>query len=130
MRTYLLLLLLALGATGARAEALAPSPDAAGGCVAASVDVLADAGGQALYRIVFLNRCNSPRSLFWCADHPGAPVPAALVCPRGRGFLAEPRHAIVHRKEFQWHLPRGSRIRYHDCPGQDLPTSDFGCAAP
>ena len=43
---------------------------------------------------------------------------------------AEPRHAILQRKEFQWHLPRGSRIRVHDCAGQDIPTADFGCAAP
>lgn len=127
---FLLLLLLALGANGLRAEAIAPSPEAAGGCVSASVNVLAEAGGQALYRIVFVNRCDAPRNLFWCAENAGAPVPPMLVCPRGRGFVVEPRHALVSRKEFQWHLPRGSRIRYHDCPGQDLPTAEFGCAAP
>ena len=130
MRMRLYFLLLMLCATAARAEALAPSPDAAGGCVAASVEVLAEGGSQALYRIVFVNRCGAPRTLYWCADHPGAGVPPALVCPRGRGFAVEPRHAIVNRKEFQWHLPRGSRIRYHDCPGKTLPTAEFGCAAP
>jgi hypothetical protein len=130
MRTHLLLSLLLLCAAGARAEAIAPSQDTASGCVSASVNVLADAGGQALYRIVFVNRCDAPRNLFWCAENPGAPVPPALVCPRGRGFVVEPRHALVSRKEFQWHLPRGSRIRYNDCPGQDLPTAEFGCAAP
>jgi hypothetical protein len=130
MRMRLLLLLLMLCASGSRAEALAPSPDAAGGCVEVSVDVLADGGGPALYRIVFVNRCNAPRSLFWCAEHPGGQVPAMLFCPRGRGFFAEPRHAILQRKEFQWHLPRGSRIRFHDCPARDLPTADFDCAAP
>jgi hypothetical protein len=129
-RRLFLLLAVALCASGARAEAVAPSPYAAGGCVTASVEVLSDAGGQALHRIVFVNRCNAPRTLFWCADNAGAPVPAALMCPRGRGFPAEPRHQIVQRKEFQWHLPRGSRIRYQDCAGQDVPTSEFGCAAP
>jgi hypothetical protein len=130
MRMRLFLSLLLSCAAGARAEAIAPSQDAVGGCVSASVNVLADAGGQALYRIVFVNRCGAPRNLYWCAENPGAPVPPALVCPRGRGFAVEPHHALVNRKEFQWHLPRGSRIRYHDCPGQDLPTAEFGCAAP
>ena len=122
--------MLVLGPAGARAEALTPASGAVGGCVAASVDVLSDAGSQSLYRIVFVNRCGAPRSFFWCAENPGAPVPPAVVCPRGRGFAAEPRHAIVNRKEFQWHLPRGSRIRFHDCAGQDVPTAEFGCAPP
>jgi hypothetical protein len=130
MRMRVLIYLCLLGAAGARAEALAPTHDAASGCVTAQVEVLAGTGGQALYRINFVNRCGAPRNLYWCADHPGAPVPPAVVCPRGRGFVVEPRHALVHRKEFQWHLPRGSRIRYHACQGQDLPTAEFGCATP
>jgi len=130
LRLPLLSLLLLLVPAGARAEALAPSSDASGGCLAASVDVLSETGGQALYRIVFVNRCAAPRSFYWCAENPGAPVPAAVVCPKGQGFPAEPRQAILRRKEFQWHLPRGSRIRYHDCAEQDVPTTEFGCAAP
>jgi hypothetical protein len=121
--------MLLLCAAGSRAEALAPSGPA-GGCVAISVDVLSETGGQALYRIVFVNRCAAPRSFYWCAENPGTPVPAAVVCPKGQGFPAEPRQAILRRKEFQWHLPRGSRIRYHDCAEQDVPTTEFGCAAP
>jgi hypothetical protein len=128
MRKYLLLLV-ALGAAGAAAESNAPSSEATGGCVTARVDVLADAGNQSLYRIVFFNRCSETRSFFWCAENPGAIVPAAVTCPKGRGFPIEPKHAILQRKEFQWHLPRGSRIRVHDCPGQDVPTAEFGCAA-
>jgi len=122
--------MLVLGPAGARAEALTPASGAVGGCVVASVDVLSDAGSQSLYRIVFVNRCGAPRSFFWCAENPGARVPAAAVCPKGRGFPAEPRHAIVFRKEFQFHLPRGSRIRFHACAGQEVPTAEFGCAAP
>ncbi|MFY9315734.1 MAG: hypothetical protein WAO95_09255 [Burkholderiales bacterium] len=113
----------------ARAEALAPSENAATACVAASVDVLADTRNHSLYRIVFVNRCGAPRSLLWCAENPGVPVPAAVACPSGLGFPAEPRHAIARRKEFQWHLPRGSRIRFHDCAGREVPTAGFGCAA-
>jgi hypothetical protein len=133
MRLRLLLLfpwICLLGAASARAQTRAPSVDVAGGCVAASVDLLASTGREALYRILFVNRCGAPRSFFWCAESPGAPVPAAVACPKGRGVPAEPRHAIIHRKEFQWHLPRGSRIRVHDCAGQDIPTAEFGCAAP
>ena len=130
MRIRLLLLLLLFCTAGARAEALAPAHDVASGCVRAEVEMLAEAGSQALYRISFVNRCGAPRNLYWCADHPGALVPATLVCPRGRGFVVEPSHVLVHRKEFQWHLPRGSRIRYHACEGQDVPTAEFGCATP
>jgi len=130
LRPLLLPLLFLLGAACSRAEALSPAHGREDGCVAANVAVLSDAGSQTLYRIVFVNRCSAPRSFFWCAENTAAPVPAAVVCPKGRGFPVEPRHAIVHRKEFQWHLPRGSRIRFHDCAGPDVPTAEFGCAAP
>jgi len=130
LRLFLLSWLYLLGPAGARAEALAPISGAAGGCLDVSVDVQADAGNQALYRISFVNRCTAPRSLYWCAENPGAPVPAAVICPKASNFPAEPRHAILRRKDFQWHLPRGSRIRFRDCPGQDVPTTEFGCAAP
>jgi hypothetical protein len=129
LQRALLPLLILLAAAGARAEALAPA-GARAGCVTANVEILGESGVQALYRIVFTNRCGAARTFFWCAENAGTAVPAALMCPRGRGFPAEPRHAILQRKEFQWHLPRGSRIRVHDCAGQDIPTADFGCAAP
>jgi hypothetical protein len=128
-RPFLLLAFLMLCAAGARAEPAAPS-SAGGGCVVASVEIRVDASAWDRYRIVFLNRCSEARNLYWCAQSPGASVPPALACARGRGFPAEPRHRLVQRKEFQWHLPRGTRIRYHDCGGQELPTADFGCAAP
>ena len=128
-RFALLPLLFLLVAASARAEALAPS-SADAGCVSARVEVLGESTAQALYRIVFVNRCGVPRSFFWCAENPSTAVPAVLACPRGRGFAAEPRHAIQRRKEFQWHLPRGSRIRVHDCADRDIPTTDFGCIAP
>jgi hypothetical protein len=130
MRLRTLLLLLSLCASGARAESLAPAHDATAGCVAASVQVLSEAGDRSLYRIEFVNRCNAPRNLYWCVDNAAATVPAQLVCARGRGFTLEPLHALVHRKQFQWHLPRGSRIRYHSCAGLDLPTAEFGCTTP
>jgi hypothetical protein len=130
MRIRLFLLLLWLCACVARAESLAPAHDAVAGCIAANVQVLTESGSQSLYRIEFVNRCSAPRNLYWCVENAAAPVPAALVCPRGRGFVLEPLHALVHRKQFQWHLPRGSRIRYHACAGQDLPTAEFGCTTP
>ena len=129
MRPKNLLPLLLLCAVVARAEGIPPA-DGPGSCVAASIDVLADARNLSLYRIVFVNHCGAPRSLFWCAENPALSVPAAVACPASRGAPAEPRHAIVQRKEFQWHLPRGSRIRFRDCPGKDIPTAGFGCAAP
>lgn len=133
LRHILLLLAAVLFAEPARAEALAPSASA-GGCLAASVDALqAVAGGQVLYRIVFHNRCDAPRSFFWCAEHPAALVPAAVACaraPGARGFGGGLQHLIQHRKEFQWHLPAGARIRFHDCPGGEVPSGEFGCEAP
>jgi hypothetical protein len=127
-RFALLPLAFLLVAASARAQPLAPASSA--GCVSARVEVLGESAAQALYRIVFVNRCGTPRNFFWCAENASAAIPAALACPRGRGFPAEPRHAISQRKEFQWHLPRGSRIRVHDCADRDIPTADFGCAAP
>lgn len=122
-------LLALLFAETARAEAFAPSGPALG-CVAANVDVQQDAGGQVLYRIAFRNRCDLPRSLLWCAEHTGAPVPAAVSCRTQRGLGSESVYLIGHRREFQWHLPRGARIRFQDCPGKEIPTTDFNCAPP
>jgi hypothetical protein len=112
----------------ARAEALAP-PGPASHCLSADIYPLhPDDDGRVLYRIVFVNRCDVPRSFFWCAEHPGAQVPAAVACRSQRGFGAELRHAIGHRKEFQWHLPPGARIRFQECSTREIPTAEFGCA--
>jgi hypothetical protein len=135
MRLLLLLFSLpaVLLAQTTRAQALAhASPD--GSCLSVSVDALeVIASGQVLTRIVFVNHCDEQRTFFWCAENSGAPVPAAVACPRsqgGRGAGAELRHTIAYRKEFQWHLPRGTRIRFQDCPGQEIPTAEFGCTPP
>ena len=120
-------LLVVLPAETARAEALAAhGPD--GHCLSADIHPLRPDDGRVLYRIVFVNRCDVPRSFFWCAEHPAAQVPAAVACRSQRGFGAEPRHAIGHRKEFQWHLPPGARIRFQECSTQEIPTAEFGCA--
>ena len=126
---FLFISLLALMfAEPARADAFAPSGPAYS-CIAASVDVLQDAGGgQLLYRIAFRNRCDLPRSFFWCAEHSATQVPAAVACRSQRGFGSELRHAIRHRKEFQWNLPPGVRIRFQDCSDLEIPTADFNCA--
>ncbi len=134
MRFLLLLLslLTVLPAETARAQAFAHAAD--GSCLAASIDAgQAAAGGQVLTRIVFVNRCDSLRTFFWCAENPAAPVPPAVACPRsagGRGDGAEPLHRVAYRKEFQWYLPPGTRIRFQDCPRQEIPTADFGCTQP
>jgi hypothetical protein len=112
----------------ARAEALAAT-GSAGSCLSAEVSALRPMDdGQVLYRIVFYNRCNLPRSFFWCAEHPYAQVPATVSCRSQHGPGADLRDAIRYRKEFQWHLPPGARIRYQDCPSQEIPTPDFSCA--
>lgn len=120
-------LLVVLFAEASRAEALGPH-GAAGHCLSAEIHPLRPDDGRVLYRIVFVNRCDVPRSFFWCAEHPGAHVPAAVACRSQRGFGAELRHAIGHRKEFQWHLPPGARIRFQECSTQEIPTAEFGCA--
>jgi hypothetical protein len=57
-----------------------------------------------------------------------------VACPRpgarAADTPAEPRHLVLYQKEFQWHLPPQTRIRYRDCPLQELPTVDLGCARP
>lgn len=121
-------LLVVLFAQSVRAEALAPASQS-GHCLSADVFALrADDDGRVLYRIVFVNRCDLPRSFFWCAEHPATQVPAAVACRSQSGFGAELRHAIGYRKEFQWHLPPGARIRFQDCSTQEMPTAEFGCA--
>jgi hypothetical protein len=131
---WLRILILALSAALlpeiARAEAIAVS-GSAGNCLTAEVDAIrATDDGQVLYRIVFYNRCALPRSFVWCAEHPYAQLPATVACRSQPGPGADLRSAIGYRKEFQWHLPPGSRIRYRDCPSQEVPTPDFNCAPP
>jgi hypothetical protein len=126
-------LLTAMPVETTRAQSIAHAgPD--GSCLAASIDAGQNgAGGQILTRIVFVNRCDSPRTFFWCAETSGAPVPPAIACPLspgGRGAGAELRHSIAFRKEFQWYLPPGTRIRFQDCPRPEIPTAEFGCAQP
>ena len=124
----LLSLLAVLCAEAVRAEALAPS-GAVGHCLSADVNVLRPLdNGQVLYRIVFFNRCETSRSFFWRAEHSAAQVPATVACRSQRGFGLELRHAIRYRKEFQWNLPQGARIRFQDCSDQEIPTDDFNCA--
>lgn len=125
------LLVLALFASTAHAEAIAPAAQSSA-CIDSDLEaVSAGAGGAWLYRIVFRNRCGVQRSLYWCADNPAAAPPEQVACPRAAragDAPAEPRHVVLHRKEFQWHLPPGTRIRYRDCPPQELPTYGMGCA--
>lgn len=114
----------------ALAEATAPSV-APSRCLDSDVEVVsAGAQGGWLYRIVFRNRCGAHRSLYWCAENPGAALPEQVACPRvarAGEAPAEPRHVVLHRKEFQWHLPPGTRIRYRDCAAQEFPTYGMGC---
>jgi len=116
----------------ALAEAISPSA-APSRCLDSDVEVVSSgAQGGWLYRIEFRNRCDARRSLYWCAENPGATLPEQVACPRvGRAgeAAAEPLHFVLHRKEFQWHLPPGTRIRYRDCPAQELPTYGMGCVA-
>jgi len=124
------LLAVALVPAPACAEAIAPTtrPSA---CLDPDIEVVsAGARGGWLYRIVFRNRCGAHRSLYWCADNPGAALPEQVACPRvarAGEAPADPRHVVLHRKEFQWHLPPGTRIRYRDCPAQEFPTYGMGC---
>jgi len=127
-RILVLTLSVVVFAEMARADAHAPVTST-GGCLSADVGALrTDDSGAVLYRIVFLNHCEAPRNFFWCAEHPYAQLPATIACRAQGGLGADPRHAIRHRKEFQWHLPPGARIRFQDCPSQEAPTADFGCA--
>jgi hypothetical protein len=122
------LLLAVFFAQSARADALAPSGGAVH-CLSADVNPLRTLdNGRVLYRIVFLNHCETPRNFFWCAEHSATLIPASVACRSQRGFGSELRHAIRHRKEFQWSLPPGVRIRFQDCSVLEIPTAEFSCA--
>src|SRR5258706_14177861 len=88
-------------------------------------------GDQVTYEIDFVNRCGVERSLYWCAENPAAPVPPQIACPSP---LASPTTPVTHwyalaaRRRFQWTLPKGTRIRFRDCPAGERPTFGFTCA--
>jgi hypothetical protein len=124
LRFLLLFLLFALPATTSAEDS----------CLASEVEVLAGSGsGERLYRIVFRNRCGTHRHFYWCAENPSAPLPEPVSCARiteRKEVPAEPRHVVLHQKEFQWHLPPQTRIRFRDCPPEELPTFGLGCVRP
>ncbi|MBM3367244.1 MAG: hypothetical protein FJY43_03035 [Betaproteobacteria bacterium] len=126
------LLALAMLPALARGEAIASTAHPST-CLTAKVDVASTGReGNWLYRVVFDKRCGVHRSLYWCAENPGLALPEQIACPkaaRAGDAPAEPRHQVLNRKEFQWHLPPGTRIRFRDCPAQELPTYGPGCTA-
>jgi hypothetical protein len=107
-------------------------PARADSCVTARVERRAsEARGDVVYEIDFLNHCATQRSLFWCAENPAAAVPAHLACPSPEASGSLPvgqSYLLSQRRRFQWQLPPGTRIRYHDCPAGDRPTLGFGCS--
>jgi len=112
----------------ARAEAYSPAP-AESACLSANAHEDTTSDGGPAYRIVIRNRCGAPRSFSWCAENAHARVPAEIGCASGGRVSGEQRYVIVHRKEFLWRLPPGTRIHLQDCPEQEVPTS-LGCAPP
>lgn len=123
---FLFILLTAVWfAEAARAESIAPVASASA-CVSAEAQVMA--GPASMARIVFKNRCEQPRSFSWCAESAGAYVPPEIGCAPG-GPTGEPYYVILVRKEFLWPLPAGARIRFQDCPADEVPTV-AGCAPP
>ena len=87
-------------------------------------------GDQIVYELDFRNRCGEPRNLFWCAENSAASVPPPISCPSAqssRGVLAENSYPVSRSRRFQWSLPRGTRIRFIDCPAGTRPTLGFGC---
>jgi hypothetical protein len=128
LRFVFILLAAVWFAETARAEAFAPAP-ADSACLSASVQAESTGDGELAYRIAFRNLCGAPRSFSWCAENAHARVPAEIGCAGGGGLFGEQRYLVVHRKEFLWRLPRGTHIRFQDCPEQEIPTS-LGCAPP
>ncbi len=101
-------------------------------CLTAEIETLdVEAPGQLLFRIEFRNACAEPRTLFWCAEDPGAAVPHEVACPTREASPGAPAPAFLvsKRRTFQWLMPAGTRIRYSDCPASTRPTLGFGCAA-
>jgi len=117
-----------------------PSPGRASGeCLRLTVAAndLASFGdqGRQHYRIVFENRCDTVRIVYWCAEHPSKAIALAPVCMRTsvntsatqQAGIAAPLYAVVRQREFQWTFPPGTRIRFVDCSDSSFPTSDFRC---
>lgn len=130
------LTLLLARAAAAEVQPVASVPSSARECLrltVASQDIASfgDRGRQH-YRILFENRCESVRIVYWCAEHPSKALAAAPVCvaaaPTRQGGIAAPLYAVVRQREFQWTFPPGTRIRYVDCNESTFPTSDFRCA--
>ncbi len=125
-RSVFILLMAVWFAETARAEIHAPAESA---CLSADAQTESTDGSGPAYRIVFKNRCGAARSFSWCAENAQARVPAEIGCANGGAPSGEQRYVIHHRKEFLWRLPQGTRIRFQDCPEQEVPTS-LGCAQP
>jgi len=113
----------------------APNPAGNADCLQMTVaasDGPGDGRKQHL-RIVFENRCESIRIVYWCAEHPSKTLVAGSVCSREasqRVGIAAPLYAVVRQREFQWSFPPGTRIRYVSCNESSYPTSDLRCTAP
>ena len=117
-----------------------PNPGRASGeCLRLTVSAndLASFGdqGRQHYLIVFENRCETVRIVYWCAEHPSKVIAMAPVCMRTSANapaiqpagIAAPLYAVVRQREFQWTFPPGTRIRFVDCSDSSVPTSDFRC---
>jgi hypothetical protein len=101
-------------------------------CLTAEIETQdVEVPGRLLYRIEFRNACAEPRTLFWCAEHPGGAVPREVACPGREASSSAPAPSVLvaKRRTFQWLMPAGARIRYSDCPAHARPTLAFGCAA-
>lgn len=85
------------------------------------------------FRIVFENRCESMRILYWCAEQRAQVGDAPQLCAgdeTSRSAIASPLYAIEQRREFQWSFPVGTRIRFVACSDGTYPTTDLRCAVP
>lgn len=117
----------------AGADALAPTPlraaESPANCLSIASQVLGVSGPRRLYRIVFTNGCEAPRVVAWCAEHPSATVPDTIACPKSVAGEAPAPGAflVARRREFQWTLPAGSRLRHVACPQGELPTLGYQC---
>ena len=105
-----------------------------GNCVSMTVSAsdIASFGdrGRQQYRILFENRCDSVRIVYWCAENPSTTLKTNSVCVSNattRAGVAAPLYAVVRQREFQWTFPPGTRIRYVECSDSAYPTSDFRC---
>jgi hypothetical protein len=108
----------------------AAKPLRADPCVELHAEPQVVQGDQIVYELDFRNRCGGERNVFWCAENPQAPVPPQIACPSAQSspnLPAENSYAVSRSRRFQWRLPRGTRIRFADCPASTRPTLGFGC---